>query len=272
MMMPVYPGALWLPTFNGLRRHNPRDAPSDVALRDQLLLGLCEGPLAQALKVYARRNPDEGFAAIRQEALLLEAEYGRSQPEGTCHLVSGSHVLPNQPQAEGWKETLKREIMDDEKSQMQGLTQELMKEIKPLLQPVTAAPPPPTQPWRKRRQPTSQSNNWDEQAANGLEIPYTSYAVLDMEVEGVKIPGRGVVIVKDEPCTHLLMIGMNVVTACWNALFKWPGKSAFPPPQLKTEFGEMPLPAVEATMAEDRLLGYVRPAGWPTQHCSPSKE
>ena len=128
-----------------LRRHNPRDAPSDDALRDQLLLGLCEGPLAQALKVYARRNPDEGFAAIRQEALQLEAEYGRSQPEGTCHLVSGSQVPPNQPQAEGWKETLKREIMDDVKSQMQGLAQELMKEIKPLLQPVTAVPPPPTQ-------------------------------------------------------------------------------------------------------------------------------
>lgn len=68
-------------------------------------------------------------------------------------------------------------------------------------------------------------------AANGLEIPYTSYAVLDMEVEGVKIPGRGVVIVKDEHCTHPLIIGMNVVTACWNALFKWPGKSAFPPQQ-----------------------------------------
>lgn len=32
-------------------------------------------------------------------------------------------------------------------------------------------------------------------AANGLEIPY---AVLDFKVAGVQIPGRGVVIVKDD--------------------------------------------------------------------------
>lgn len=57
-------------------------------------------------------------------------------------------------------------------------------------------------------------------AANGLEIPYTSYAVLDLEVEGIEIPGRGVVMVEDEHCTHPLIIGMNVVTACWSALFK----------------------------------------------------
>ncbi|XP_074532106.1 uncharacterized protein LOC141795198 [Halichoeres trimaculatus] len=64
-----------------LRRHSPDDAPSDALLRDQLLLGLREGPLAQALKVYARRNPDETFATIRQEALLLEAEHGNQEPE-----------------------------------------------------------------------------------------------------------------------------------------------------------------------------------------------
>lgn len=28
-------------------------------------------------------------------------------------------------------------------------------------------------------------------AANGLEIPYIGYAVLDLEVEGIKVPGRG---------------------------------------------------------------------------------
>lgn len=94
-------------------------------------------------------------------------------------------------------------------------------------------------------------------AANGLEIPYTSYAVLNMEVEGVKIPGRGVVIVKDEHCTHPLIIGMNVVTACGNALFKWPGKSAFPTPQLNNRVWRDAFAScgrVEATMAEDGLL------------------
>ncbi|XP_073330761.1 zonadhesin, like [Pagrus major] len=64
-----------------LRRHDPDDAPSDASLRDQLLLGLREGPLRQALKVYARRNPDETFAALRQEALTLDTENGNQQSE-----------------------------------------------------------------------------------------------------------------------------------------------------------------------------------------------
>lgn len=146
-----------------LRRHNPDEAPSDASLRDQLLLGLREGPLAQALKVYARRNPDETFAALRQEALMLDAEHGNQQPEVTCSSVNNSRVSPNPPQEASWKETLKREIMEDVKSQMQGLTQELMREIKPLLQPTTATPQPPTQPRSERRRPFSAANDWDEQ-------------------------------------------------------------------------------------------------------------
>lgn len=101
-------------------------------------------------------------------------------------------------------------------------------------------------------------------AANGLEIPYTSYAVLDLEMEGVEIPGRGVVIVKDEHCTHSLIIGMNVVTACWDALFKWPEKSALSSQQIKTQpvwrDAFVTCWRVEAAMAEDGLLEYVWPA------------
>ncbi|KAL7377312.1 hypothetical protein ABVT39_025530 [Epinephelus coioides] len=58
-----------------------QDGISEEALRDQLLLGLRKGSLAQALNVYARCNPDKTFAAIRQEALLLDAEHGGSQPK-----------------------------------------------------------------------------------------------------------------------------------------------------------------------------------------------
>ena len=35
-------------------------------------------------------------------------------------------------------------------------------------------------------------------AANGLDIPYTGYAVLDLELEGKNVPGRGVVVVQYE--------------------------------------------------------------------------
>lgn len=106
-------------------------------------------------------------------------------------------------------------------------------------------------------------------AANGLEIPYTSYAVLDLKVEGIEI-------VKDEHCTHLLIDGMNVVTACWHALFKCRGKSALSPQQLRNrkvwKDAFATCQRVEVTMAEDGLLGYVRPAGRRSIQVPPKSE
>uniref|UniRef100_A0A1A8HIY2 CCHC-type domain-containing protein n=2 Tax=Nothobranchius TaxID=28779 RepID=A0A1A8HIY2_9TELE len=145
-----------------LRRHDPDDSPSDVALRDQLLLGLLEGPLAQALKVNARRNPEEDFAAIRQEALLLDAEYGNTPTEATCSAVSNPCASPKSSQGPGWKEALKKEIMEDVKAQMGELTQELVREVKSLLQPAAVAPQPPRFE-RERRRSTSYANDRDAQ-------------------------------------------------------------------------------------------------------------
>lgn len=88
--------------------------------------------------------------------------------------------------------------------------------------------------------------------------------MLDFEVEGISIPGRGVVVVKDVHCTHLLIISMNVVTACWNTLFKWPGESVSSPSQLQKQRVCKDTFAtyrhVEVTTVEDGLLGYMRPA------------
>ncbi|XP_070405900.1 uncharacterized protein [Nothobranchius furzeri] len=313
-----------------LRRHDPDDSPSDVALRDQLLLGLQEGPLAQALKVYARRNPEGDFAAIRQEALLLDAEYGNTPTEATCSAVSNPCASPKSTQGPGWKEALKREIMEDVKAQMGELTQELVREVKSLLQPAAVAPQP-SRFERERRRSTSYANNRDAQgvadsppegkgatetfvgqsptigvtiegvqlqglldtgsqvtlmqqsllekyftgikpektpvffqlrAANRLEMPYTGYAVLDFEVEGISIPGRGVIIVKDEHCTHPLIIGMNIVTACWKALFKSSAAAAPCPSPIKHQKAWKDAFAtcrrIEATVAEEGLLGFVR--------------
>lgn len=39
-------------------------------------------------------------------------------------------------------------------------------------------------------------------AANSLDIPFSSCAMLDLKVEGIKITGQRVVIVQDEHCTH----------------------------------------------------------------------
>lgn len=128
-----------------LRRHNPDDSPSEAALRDQLLLGLREGPLAQALKVYARRHPEEDFAALRQEALLLNSEYGSVTSEVTCSIVNNKTSFLKEPHAD-WRETFKRDIMQEVKVEMKGLAQELIKELKPHLSPVAAAAEPPLTP------------------------------------------------------------------------------------------------------------------------------
>lgn len=151
-----------------LRRHNPDTAPSEAVLRDQLLMGLAEGPLGQALRIYARRHPVESFEALRREALALDEEHGGTHiPEIDCHAVNPTSV-PRAPLVTGWREELKREIMNDVKSQMKDLTQELLREIKPLLQPEPVETRPrnmaPSAPVRERYVPhpeRTQRNEWD---------------------------------------------------------------------------------------------------------------
>ena len=118
--------------FCALRQLDPDTAPSDGALRDQLLLGLAEGPLQQALRTYARRNPDSDFAALRGEAKELESEYASVRnPEIACRAINPTPVL-NPPQADKWREALKEEILGDVQKQIQGLTAEL-RQLRPLL-------------------------------------------------------------------------------------------------------------------------------------------
>ena len=96
-------------------------------------------------------------------------------------------------------------------------------------------------------------------AANGLDLPYTSYAVLDVGLENLQIPGRGVVIVKDEHCTHPLIVGMNVVSACWDAVFRWPGKPVFSPGRERVMWKEAfaTCRQVAAMTLDDGSLGHV---------------
>lgn len=73
-------------------------------------------------------------------------------------------------------------------------------------------------------------------AANGLQIPYVGYAVLDFNIGGVEVKRKGVVIVQDDCInTEYGLLGMNVVVDCWEGIFqgRHPGvtafKSVFPP-------------------------------------------
>lgn len=144
-----------------LRRHDPDAAPSDGALRDQLLLGLQGGPLVHTLKVFVRRHPDEDFEGVRKEAMLLEAEYMSPQhPEVMCYAVTNPPVTNSAEAA--WRESLKREILEDVKLQVKGLTHELIGGIRPLLQAVRNPGTPLRWPDEGLRQPVAHGNGRDD--------------------------------------------------------------------------------------------------------------
>lgn len=57
--------------------------------------------------------------------------------------------------------------------------------------------------------------------ANGLDIPYIGYRLTDLEIHGVIVPQKGVIIVKDHCLgSHRALLGMNVLSACWEELFR----------------------------------------------------
>ena len=153
--------------FCRLRRGDTA-APSDAVLREQFLMGLSEGPLSQELRVYARRYPDQDFNALREEALLLNTEYGGMKAaEITCHAVNPTFI-PKLSQTSDWKRELQQEMMDNVKELMLGFFKELMNEIQPLLQAAVAAvcprsPPPPEQRYAqpRRRYVPQNGNEWD---------------------------------------------------------------------------------------------------------------
>ena len=74
--------------------------------------------------------------------------------------------------------------------------------------------------FRPRRSKLLDINQWVTlTAANGLEIPYIGYLELDFEAQGVTIPNRGVLVVRDPPDPQSRarkeavpgLIGMNII-------------------------------------------------------------
>lgn len=116
-----------------LQQRNPNQAPTEKCLQEQMLLGLREGPLSQTLRAYVRHHPEEDFATVHREALLLEEEQlGHQGLQTTCLAVGESRCV-KPPYEPDWKETFKKEIMEDVKGQMRDLVKDVVNEIKPLL-------------------------------------------------------------------------------------------------------------------------------------------
>lgn len=68
-------------------------------------------------------------------------------------------------------------------------------------------------------------------AANGLNIPDVGYAVVDMAVGGITLPEQGVIVVQDDCMdTERALLGMNILSQCWETIFQTghPGQQGFP--------------------------------------------
>lgn len=100
------------------------------------------------------------------------------------------------------------------------------------------------EPWGQERLQTCQ---WLQlRAANGLEIPYLGYLELDVELCGKVIYHCGILVVKDPPGDMLSavpgVLGMNVISKCYQELFGQHGSSLFDLPLVS----KAPSPVVRA--------------------------
>lgn len=55
----------------------------------------------------------------------------------------------------------------------------------------------------------------------GPEGCYVGYAVVDMAVGGIMLPKQGVIVVQDDCMdTESVLLGMNVISQCWETIFQ----------------------------------------------------
>ncbi|KAK0131974.1 Retrovirus-related Pol polyprotein from transposon 17.6 [Merluccius polli] len=99
------------------------------------------------------------------------------------------------------------------------------------------------QPWGSER---LQSCHWLQlRAANGLAIPYVGYLELDVTLCGKTIPCCGILVVRDPigvPSAAPGILGMNIISRCYQELFGTHGPALFDSPAVS----RAPGPVVEA--------------------------
>ena len=102
-------------------------------------------------------------------------------------------------------------------------------------------------------------------AANGLQIPYIGYALLDFKVGGVQLHNKGVFIVNDDCLgAERAILGMNIIADCWQELMHGlhPGEAAFRsqlPPRAEREWGKAFAVCQQASMGPTPpFQGHVR--------------
>ncbi|CAH3145891.1 unnamed protein product [Porites lobata] len=166
-----------------------KSSGQDAALRDHFAENVRDPLLRKELKKFIRTHPEISFLDTREEAIRWPEEDERSC--GPRPRVASSH------------ENIHVHCLLDSGSQVSTITESFF-----------------TNHFRPRRSKLLDINQWVTlTAANGLEIPYIGYLELDFEAQGVTIPNRGVLVVRDPPDPQSRarkeavpgLIGMNII-------------------------------------------------------------
>lgn len=97
-----------------------------MLLRDQFVMGLQEGPIQQELRAQVRRDRQLTFEDVRKEALVLESERQDLWAPSTPVFTQNVAVEP----ASDWKQTFRRELMQEVKEQFTEMSTTFFKELR----------------------------------------------------------------------------------------------------------------------------------------------
>ncbi|KAJ8367802.1 hypothetical protein SKAU_G00078300 [Synaphobranchus kaupii] len=206
------------------REREPRGSAQDESIiRDQFILGLKVGAVQRELQRQVRRQPELNFTAACTEARALEAEWqGEEQAWSSRVTVPPPPTIPD---LEKWKETVKAEIRQEMQSQLSTLSQTLEEEVRRQMSPAQWGSL--TRQERETQRSHVDQGRYSPAPRTGPDFQWDRQ---DFSVAGVKVPGKGVVIVEDECLgAEKGVLGMNVITECWKVLFQGehPGAAAF---------------------------------------------
>lgn len=106
----------------------------DDLLLDQLIVGLCTGPIKQELSRQIRRDTTMTFTAVCSEARALERELQEEEDTTLSHRVTVPTTRDTKADLESLKdqirEDLRQGLIGEMKEQMKALSANLMEEVK----------------------------------------------------------------------------------------------------------------------------------------------
>ncbi|KAJ8352057.1 hypothetical protein SKAU_G00235330 [Synaphobranchus kaupii] len=202
------------------REEPGREGENGALLWDQFQLGLEDGPIKQELLQQVRRQNSLTFRQVYIEAHARKWTWSSGRRKGAIKrqpLAVVGHV--------GGEKTDPQEE-EQQREGMLGRCPQVEMEVSGQKFPcllntgsqVTLFSEQYYQWWlgdRPMQNPTI-LECLNLRAANGLQIPFTGYAVSDFVVGGVHVPKKGLVIVWDDCLgSEWGVLGMNVIQHCW---------------------------------------------------------